>query len=403
MSGTLIQGLPGDGKSYWAVNTLILGLLATSKRQVFANLPINRPELEASLARVVGRRRAAEGMGRLVLTSEKWPDEEQRFRGEREFWKHCKRGSVVVLDEAASLWRAKETVPASLGDFINHHRHYLIDFYLFAQDIGDIHHLVRNKIEAVVCSENCLGRPIAPQWWFMAWLIWPVTWFRVRQFAVRRVGTQLKIEQTPTDLWNVWASRRGFGTYRSFERARGVVVGGDDGEVSQAEIDLVEKEKRAALIRRAWRNLAFASVLAISVGYGGYTTARTYWSALKAHENKPLAGGPSGPAVQQFGGGTNQPAGGTVTESGGGDPGGSGGSNLRSPGGSGPVAVFIGRRVRYERNQPDVGTSGPAVHGGAVHKLGGGDLGKWLGGGGRGGPIGGIRAAGDLGARAVVP
>jgi len=134
---TLLEGTPGSGKSYYAVAEYLLPWLRTGRRlyvavdgfyldrlALFEGRPL--PELQKQVTLWTERT----AIPSLLLSIEP--------------------GSAVCLDEAQTIFRAKEKVPGEILRWLETHRHYGVDLLLMAQDYRQLTSGVTRLVESTI-------------------------------------------------------------------------------------------------------------------------------------------------------------------------------------------------------------------------------------------------------------
>ena len=142
----------------------------------------------------------------------------------KEFWWFVPTNSVIMLDESADLWNSKDfkSRPESLNTFINHHRHYKLDLFLFAQSREDLDVQLRRKFQSVYQVRNSLKENISDHWALNGFR-WPFQFFFMRQYLASDIWGQLQKSKgnmvKPLEVHKVFPTRRGFQNYESFSAA----------------------------------------------------------------------------------------------------------------------------------------------------------------------------------------
>ena len=134
---TLLEGTPGSGKSYYAVADYLLPWLRAGRRlyvavdgfyldrlALFEGRPL--PELQKQITLWTDRH----AIPSLLLTIEP--------------------GSAVCLDEAQTIFRAREKVPGEILRWLETHRHYGVDLLLMAQDYRQLTSGVTRLVESTI-------------------------------------------------------------------------------------------------------------------------------------------------------------------------------------------------------------------------------------------------------------
>ena len=134
---TLLEGTPGSGKSYYAVADYLLPWLRAGRRlyvavdgfyldrlALFEGRPL--PDLQKQITLWTDRN----SIPSLLLSIEP--------------------GSAVCLDEAQTIFRAKEKVPGEVLRWLETHRHYGVDLLLMAQDYRQLTSGVTRLVESTI-------------------------------------------------------------------------------------------------------------------------------------------------------------------------------------------------------------------------------------------------------------
>jgi hypothetical protein len=265
MALNVIEGLMGAGKSYVAVNKILVDFLKQTKRPIVTNLPLEVDNLVAFAAkspamqeeyrkRIIFIEPGMDDVPEHIQKAWKEQEHEELKDGTRrdrlkEFWWWCPANAVVMLDETADLWNAKDFKqrPKSLNTFINHHRHYLMDLYLFAQSREDLDVQLRRKFQYVWQVRNSLKENIIEHWLFNG-MRWPFQFFFLRQYTATEIWGKLQKKGDnfvrPLEVHHVWPTKRGFANYRSFSAAStlpGMKLAGQSATSEDYEPSLVKR------------------------------------------------------------------------------------------------------------------------------------------------------------------
>lgn len=132
-------GTPGSGKSYEAVKKVLDNL--RMGRVVYTNIEgMDDPTCQETIK---------------ALSSMDDYEFSQRFyflapHEIREFWKHCKRGSLIVIDEVHKYFNSRDWQSDSnkeFGNWASTHRHEGYDVVLLTQDMEKVDKAVRSLVE----------------------------------------------------------------------------------------------------------------------------------------------------------------------------------------------------------------------------------------------------------------
>lgn len=134
---TLLEGTPGSGKSYYSVAEYLLPWLRAGRRlyvavdgfyldrlALFEGRPL--PDLQKQITLWTDRN----AIPSLLLSIEP--------------------GSAVCVDEAQTIFRAKEKVPGDILRWLETHRHYGVDLLLMAQDYRQLTSGVTRLVESTI-------------------------------------------------------------------------------------------------------------------------------------------------------------------------------------------------------------------------------------------------------------
>ncbi|UVT15534.1 MAG: hypothetical protein H8K04_00165 [Nitrospira sp.] len=134
---TLLEGTPGSGKSYYAVADYLLPWLRAGRRLYVA---VDGFYLDR-LALFEGR-----PLPELQKQVTLWHDRTQI----PSLLPTVEPGSAICLDEAQTIFRAKEKIPAEILRWLETHRHYGVDVLLMAQDYRQLTSGVTRLVESTI-------------------------------------------------------------------------------------------------------------------------------------------------------------------------------------------------------------------------------------------------------------
>jgi len=126
----LITGIPGSGKTLYAVSTLIKSLMAD--------------KIQGLDGKVITRRLVVDGIPNLAIphelmsktnVDEKTITVEDGGQGVGNWWEWCKPGDVIVIDEVQRIWRprAMGSKPPRMVTELETHRHKGVDLVIITQ------------------------------------------------------------------------------------------------------------------------------------------------------------------------------------------------------------------------------------------------------------------------------
>ncbi len=134
---TLLEGTPGSGKSYYAVADYLLPWLRAGRRLYVA---VDGFYLDR-LALFEGR-----PLSELQKQVTLWTDQPAI----PSLLLSIEPGSAVCLDEAQTIFRAREKVPGDILRWLETHRHYGVDVLLMAQDYRQLTSGVTRLVESTI-------------------------------------------------------------------------------------------------------------------------------------------------------------------------------------------------------------------------------------------------------------
>ncbi|MDF9828671.1 zona occludens toxin (predicted ATPase), partial [Ereboglobus sp. PH5-10] len=121
MSLNIIYGLMGAGKTYYAVAEVVIDALKNSKRHIYTSLPLRIDPLilhcagrnNAKRAEMAERLHILEDAEKPVFNDDGSPlldgeGQQVRLNEVKNFWRFTKPNSIIIVDEAADLWGARD-------------------------------------------------------------------------------------------------------------------------------------------------------------------------------------------------------------------------------------------------------------------------------------------------------
>jgi zona occludens toxin len=134
---TLLEGTPGSGKSYYAVAEYLLPWLRAGRRLYVAvdGFYLDRLALFEGRALPELHKQVTLWTDRTAIPS---------------LLLSIEPGSAVCLDEAQTIFRAREKVPPEILRWLETHRHYGVDLLLMAQDYRQLTSGVTRLVESTI-------------------------------------------------------------------------------------------------------------------------------------------------------------------------------------------------------------------------------------------------------------
>ena len=129
MAITLVTGVPGSGKTLWAVWSLL-------------------KEVDA------GRRVVANGIKGLAIDHDLWDDDMVL-----KWYEHCKPNDVIVVDEVQRIWPSVSVSVKPTEDIkqLHTHRHYGVDIVLITQHPNRMNKAIRDLVGRHVHVRRLFG------------------------------------------------------------------------------------------------------------------------------------------------------------------------------------------------------------------------------------------------------
>ncbi|QHQ15595.1 zonular occludens toxin [Pectobacterium parmentieri] len=147
-------GVPGSGKSFEVVRSVIIPAVAQGRR-VVSNVYGLNPE---KIYEHIRKNHKTENMGEVIHVSNEQVQDELFFPyknaetdGKNTF---CQAGDLICIDEAWRIWGSDSTVPQNHKSFIAEHRHFshpetgiTCDLVVINQSISNLPRFIRDRTE----------------------------------------------------------------------------------------------------------------------------------------------------------------------------------------------------------------------------------------------------------------
>ncbi|MFJ5359703.1 zonular occludens toxin family protein [Pectobacterium sp. CHL-2024] len=147
-------GVPGSGKSFEVVRSVIIPAVAQGRR-VVSNIYGLNPE---KIYEFVRRNNKTENIGEVISVTNEQVQDEYFFPyknaltdGKNTF---CQAGDLICVDEAWRIWGSDSTVPQNHRSFIAEHRHFshpetgvTCDLVVINQSISNLPRFIRDRTE----------------------------------------------------------------------------------------------------------------------------------------------------------------------------------------------------------------------------------------------------------------
>ncbi|MEI7228321.1 zonular occludens toxin family protein [Pectobacterium carotovorum] len=147
-------GVPGSGKSFEVVRSVIIPAVAQGRRVVSNVYGLNPEKIYA----FIRKNHKPENMGEVICVSNEEVQDEYFFPyknaitdGKNTF---CQAGDLICVDEAWRIWGSDSTVPQNHRSFIAEHRHFAhaetgvtCDLVVINQSIANLPRFIRDRTE----------------------------------------------------------------------------------------------------------------------------------------------------------------------------------------------------------------------------------------------------------------
>lgn len=283
----IINGQQRSGKSFYCVKYLV-NVLVKTERPICTNLPLVVDEISKLVSRRKGCELEAVASRLTVL------DHDQV----KEFWRHSKPNSVILLDELYEVFSARDWKSASdeLLSYTRQHGHYQDDLFLISHDLADLNATIRRGANEIIMIRNTrhmnfFGDSKMAKYLFSG-LKYPYTRFKAYHYEkdqfrlINNIDSAVYVESlVPEQCY--------FDCYDSFSHAQGVA--GKALAEGETESDNIENRPYVKQIYDSVIASWFAWVLLLSISfsaYYGYSTFMNYlrsdFLSSKPSESKPV-------------------------------------------------------------------------------------------------------------------
>lgn len=146
-------GVPGSGKSYEVVSSVIVPAVCEGRRVVTNIVGMDNDKLQAYCEDNFKKHPAETGS--VISVSDEQVKQGDFFPykgGENTF---CQPGDLICIDEAWRIWENDKTIPDNHKSFISEHRHFTdpltgrsCDLVVINQDVSGLPRLLKSRIES---------------------------------------------------------------------------------------------------------------------------------------------------------------------------------------------------------------------------------------------------------------
>lgn len=215
-----ITGVPGEGKTCFSVQHIILKELMHGDRPIFSNVAWHNEEVI----------KFCDSFGFEVDPNRLFTLNEDQIGN---FWEHTPHNCLIVLDEVAEFFNSqawKEIGPKA-GAYARQHRKLGHETYLIVQDLGHIYKQFRDMVFEEIRIVNLANRSIGP--------------FRLPNFFLAKwiVKDNGNVQQTKLYRFNTEV----FTTYSTLATVGGLLTTGEEVKVKKTKKRFTTKAKKQAV------------------------------------------------------------------------------------------------------------------------------------------------------------
>lgn len=146
-------GVPGSGKSYEVVKSVILPAIQSGRRVVSNVYGLNKEKIYQYLLKN-NKKLKEEQLGELIYVSNEQCLDPNFLPSMEEQDTFCKAGDLIVIDEVWRIWGSDKDIPKNHRSFIAEHRHFshldtgvTCDLVVINQDVAQIPRFIKDRIE----------------------------------------------------------------------------------------------------------------------------------------------------------------------------------------------------------------------------------------------------------------
>ncbi|EEV25435.1 putative phage-related membrane protein [Actinobacillus minor 202] len=146
-------GVPGSGKSYEVVKSVILPAIAQGRRVVSNVYGLNEDKIQEYLLKR-NKKLTVEQLGQLIYVENEKCLEVDFLPSMENQTSFCQAGDLIVIDEVWRIWGNDKEIPKNHRSFIAEHRHFAhpdtgvtCDLVVINQDVAQIPRFIKDRIE----------------------------------------------------------------------------------------------------------------------------------------------------------------------------------------------------------------------------------------------------------------
>lgn len=146
-------GVPGSGKSYEVVKSVILPAVASGRRVVSNIYGLNKEKIHQFLLKK-NKKLKPEELGDILYVDNEQCLDLKFLPSMDEPDSFCQAGDLIIIDEVWRIWGSDKDIPKNHRSFIAEHRHFAnpetgvtCDLVVINQDISQIPRFIKDRIE----------------------------------------------------------------------------------------------------------------------------------------------------------------------------------------------------------------------------------------------------------------
>lgn len=254
----VITGDQRAGKTFYAVQCIIIDFLKTSSRPIYTNLPINPDYILRTVEKNPLKRAKYADRIKIFIDTKfgSLRDFERKnpnfFRSHRKniisavnirrFWDYIERYSVIVFDEVYEYFGALKAsardsenmdTREQLLSFSRQHGHYETDIFLISHTLQDLDPFIRRGVNYLYHVQNSKYSNIFESKWTKG-IKWGMIPLVSQFFIIRGYENQSK---DYSDKWWVRSNQETFKCYNSFSNSSKIMKLGAAGDGSGGSLD----------------------------------------------------------------------------------------------------------------------------------------------------------------------
>jgi hypothetical protein len=251
-----ITGVPGEGKTCFSVQHIILKELMHGNRPIFSNVAWHNDEVI----------KFCDSYGYEVDPKRLFTLEEDQISS---FWEYTPHNCLIVLDEVAEFFNSQawKDIGPKAGAYARQHRKLGHETYLIVQDLGHIYKQFRDMVFEEIRIVNLSNRSFGP---------FKLPKFFLAKWIVKDSGN---VQQTKLYRFNTEV----FKTYSTLATVGGLLTTGEEVSVKQTKKRITLKDKKQKIydfLGKHWMPLSIIAFICSII----YIPKLLFWDTLTNDE-----------------------------------------------------------------------------------------------------------------------